>query len=145
MRPTKIQSHHIMRLATINSVATTQLLCNNLLVLGTYASTVGGDIDKINTEFDQNYPQIIARGATVDDPIGMLFTAYQVIPCFNFKTYINRLHDDYLDGKFPTMTHESLMGLAKNKFNYLCNMGTWGAKFLKDDKIVAMAAAIDEL
>jgi hypothetical protein len=43
------------------------------------------------------------------------------------------------------MTHESLMGLAKNKFNYLRNMGTWGAKSLKDDKLVAMAAAIDEL
>ncbi len=37
------------------------------------------------------------------------------------------------------------MGLAKNKFNYLRNMGMWGAKSLKDDKIVVMAAAIDEL
>jgi hypothetical protein len=129
----------------IDFVATTQSLRNNLLALGTYASTVGGNIDKMNTEFDQNYSQIIACGATVNNPIGMLFTAYQVIPYFNFKTYINRLHDDYLDGKFPTMTHESLMGLAKNKFNYLRNMGTWGAKSLKDDKIVVMAAAIDEL
>jgi hypothetical protein len=129
----------------IDSVATTQSLRNNLLALGMYASTVGGNIDKINTEIDQNYSQIIAHDATVDNPIGMLFTAYQVVPCFNFKTYINRLHDDYLDGKFPTMTHESLMGLAKNKLNYLCNMGTWGAKSLEDDKIVAMAAAINEL
>jgi hypothetical protein len=37
------------------------------------------------------------------------------------------------------------MGLAKNKFNYLRNVGTWGAKSLEDDKIVAMAAAINEL
>ena len=40
------------------------------------------------------------------------------------------------------MSHESLMGLAKNKFNYLKNEGTWGAKSLDDDKIIAMAAAI---
>jgi hypothetical protein len=33
----------------------------------------------MNTEFDQNYSQIIARGATIDNPIGMLFTAYQVV------------------------------------------------------------------
>ena len=51
----------IMRLATIDSVATTKALRNNLQNLGTYASTVSGDIDKINTEFDKNHSQIIAR------------------------------------------------------------------------------------
>ena len=45
----------IMRLATINSVATTQALCDNLHVLGTFASTVSGNIDKISSEFDKNY------------------------------------------------------------------------------------------
>lgn len=135
----------IMRLATIDSVATTKALRNNLQNLGTYASTVSGDIDKINTEFDKNYSQIIARGATVDDPVGILFEAYKVVPCHNFKTYIHRMQDDYLDGKLPTMSHESLMGLAKNKFNYLKNEGTWGAKSFEDDKIIAMAAAIENL
>ncbi len=43
----------IMRLATIGSVATTQALRDNLQALGSYASTVSGDIDKINTEFDK--------------------------------------------------------------------------------------------
>ncbi len=113
--------------------------------MGSYASTVSGDIDKINTEFDKNYSQLIARGATVDDPIGILFGAYQVVPCFNFKTYINRMHEDCLEGKLPTLTHESLIGMAKSKFNYLRNKGTWGAKSIDDDKIVAMTAAINEL
>lgn len=135
----------IMRLATIDSVATTQALRDNLHALGTFASTVSGDIDKINAEFDKNYSQLIARGATVDDPIGILFAAYQVVPCFNFKTYINRMHEDYLDGKYQMMTYESLMGMAKNKYNYLRNKGTWGAKSIDDDKIVAMTAAINEL
>ena len=135
----------IMRLATIDSVATTQTLRDNLHALGTFAGTVSGDIDKINAEFDKNYSQLIARGATVDDPIGILFSAYQVVPCFNFKTYINRMHEDYLDGKYQTMTYESLMGMAKNKYNYLRNKGTWGAKSIDDDKIVAMTAAINEL
>jgi hypothetical protein len=75
----------------------------------------------------------------------MLFAAYQVIPCFNFRTYINRMHEDYLNGKHPTMTHKSLMGMAKSKFNYLHNKGTWGAKSLDDEKIVALTAAINEL
>jgi hypothetical protein len=75
----------------------------------------------------------------------MLFAAYQVVPCFNFRTYINRIHEDYLGGKHPTMTHESFMGMAKSKFNYLRNKGMWGAKSLDDDKIVVMTATIDEL
>ncbi len=43
------------------------------------------------------------------------------------------------------MTHESLMGMAESKFNYLRNKGTWGAKSLDNYKIVAMTAAINEL
>jgi hypothetical protein len=65
----------IMRLAMIDSVATTQALHDNLHALGTFASTVSGNIDKVNSEFDKNYSQIIACGATVDNPIGILFSA----------------------------------------------------------------------
>jgi hypothetical protein len=50
----------IMRLATINLIATSQALRDNLQNLGVFAATVNGDIDKINSEFDQNYSQIIA-------------------------------------------------------------------------------------
>jgi hypothetical protein len=50
----------IMILATIISIATTQTLQDNLQNLGIFAATVNGDIDKINSEFDQNYSQIIA-------------------------------------------------------------------------------------
>jgi hypothetical protein len=136
----------IMRLATIDSVATDRALRDNLHALEAFVGTVSGDIDKINTEFDKNYSQLITCGKTFDDPIGALFTAYQVVPCFHFKIYINRMHEDYLDGKLPKMTHKSLMGMAKSKFNYLRNKGMWGAKSLDDDnKIVAMTAAINEL
>ncbi len=135
----------IMQLATIDSVATTQALRDNLHALGTFASTVSGNIVKINSEFDKNYSQIIARGATIDDPIKILFLAYQVVPCYHFKSYINRMHEDYLNGKLVTLTHESLVGMAKSKFNYLHTKSTWGAKSPDNDKIIAMTAAFDTL
>jgi hypothetical protein len=50
----------IMRLATIDSVATTQTLWDNLQNLSVFAATVSGDINKINTEFNKNYSQILA-------------------------------------------------------------------------------------
>jgi hypothetical protein len=49
----------IMRLATINFIATTQTLRDNLQNLSVFAATVSGDIDKINTEFKKNYSQIL--------------------------------------------------------------------------------------
>jgi hypothetical protein len=64
----------IMCLATIDFVASTQTLRNNLQSLVVYAATVNGHIDKVHNKFDKNYSQI-ARGATVDDPIGILFEA----------------------------------------------------------------------
>jgi hypothetical protein len=42
----------IMRLATINLIATTQILWDNLQNLGVFAATVNGNINKINSEFD---------------------------------------------------------------------------------------------
>ncbi len=78
----------IMRLATIDSVATTQTLWDNLQNLSVFAATVSGNIDKINTEFNKNYSQILAHGATVDNPLNLLFNAYLVIPCYHFKIYM---------------------------------------------------------
>jgi hypothetical protein len=134
----------IMRLTTIDLIATTQTLQDNLLNLGVFAAMVNGNIDKINSEFDQNYSQIIARGATVNNSIGIIFEAYSVISCYNFMTYMKRQHDNYLDGKL-TITHEALMASAKAKMDYLKFKGKWGAKTPNDEKIMAMAAKITAL
>ena len=44
----------IMRLTTMDSVATNQTLCENLQALVTFAAAVQGNIDKIHKEFDKN-------------------------------------------------------------------------------------------
>jgi hypothetical protein len=43
----------IMRLATINSITTTQTLHDNLQSLGVYATMVSGDIDKVQNKFNK--------------------------------------------------------------------------------------------
>jgi hypothetical protein len=142
---TPLMSKIIMRLATINSIAATQTLHDNLQSLGTFAATVGGDINKIHSKFDKNYSQLIARGATVDNPIGILFDAYLVVPCHHSKLYICQQHEDYLNGKLTTITHKALMTSAKRKFNWLKTKGLWGAKSPDDEKIVAMTTALNIL
>jgi hypothetical protein len=135
----------IMRLATIDSVATTQTLRDNLQNLGVFAVTAKGDIDKVNAEFDTNYSQLLAQGATLDDPIGILFEAYLLVPCYNFTKYISTKHNDYLDGNLTGLTHQALMSMAKRKFDFLKTKGKWGAKSPNDKKIVALTAEITAL
>jgi hypothetical protein len=113
----------IMWLATIDSITTTQMLHNNLQSLGTYAATVSSGIDKVNSKFNKNYSQLIARGSTVDNPIGILFKTYLVVPCHKFKTYICHQHEDYLNGKLTTITHKALMTSAKHKIDWLKTKG----------------------
>ncbi len=134
-----------MRLTTINSFATTQTLHDNLQLLGMFAAMVCGDINKVHSEFDKNYSQLIARGATIDNPIGILFDAYLMVPCHHFKSYIRQQHEDYLNGKLTTITHEALMTSAKHKFNWLKTKGLWGAKSPDNKKIVAMTTNLNVL
>ena len=135
----------IMRLTTMDSIPTTQSLREHLQNLATFAATVQGDVDKIHEEFDKNYSQIIARGATVDDPIKILFGAYGAVPYYDFKKYIEIQESDYLDGKLAGITHDALRKMAKSKFDWLVNKKKWGARSPDNDKIVAMAAEIQKL
>jgi hypothetical protein len=134
-----------MRLATIDSAATTQTLHKNLQNLGVFVAMINGDINKILGEFDRNHSQLLARGATVDNSIGFLFDAYIIVPCHNFKEYIRHHHDNWLDGKLTGKTQETLMTIATCKCDYLQTKGTWGAKSPGDEKIVAMSAALNAL
>jgi hypothetical protein len=134
----------IMRLATMDSVATTQTLRENLQALGMYVATVKGDINKIHTEFNKNYSQLLSRGPLVDDSIQILFNAYQGVPCYNFQTYMGRQCNDYLDGKI-TLSHKVLLKMTKGKFDWLVSKKKWGAKSPDDEKIVTMAAEIKNL
>ncbi len=106
-----------MRLATIASVTTTKTLCANLNNLPSYTASVNGDVNLINSFFDTNYTQILARGATVDNPIAELFDAYLSVPDYNFKQYISKKQDDYHDGNLgASFTHKNLMAHATAKF-----------------------------
>jgi len=135
----------IMRLATIDSIATTQTLWNNLQNLGVFTIMVRGDINKVNAEFDTNYSQLLAQGATLDDPIGILFEAYLLVPCYNLTKYMSTKHDEYLNGNLHSLTHKAMMSMAKCKSDFFKTKGKWGAKSPDDEKIVAMAAEINSL
>jgi hypothetical protein len=106
---------------------------------------MSGDINKIHGKFDKNYSQLIAHGTTIDNPISILFDAYSVVLCYNFKQYIKHQHEDYLDGRLTGITHKNCMTSAACKYNYLEVKGQWGAKSPNDKKIVAISVQINTL
>ncbi len=97
----------IMVLATINSVATTKTLRSNLREQPTYCSTIKGDIELLHSYFNSNYTQIIARGATVDNPVDILFSAYMVVPCNNLNATSSASKMPTLMGHSPSCTRNS--------------------------------------
>ncbi len=133
----------VMRLATIDSVATEESLCAKLRELHLLTSSLKYELPKIHALFHQYYTQLIARGASIDDPIGILFQIYLTINCTNFRNYIQRKHDMYYDGETPTLTHETLMASATDKYNYLVNKGQWCQE--TDTHVVALAAEVEKL
>jgi hypothetical protein len=133
----------IMRLATINSVATTETLRKNLDGLPAYAASVNGDVDMINSYFDANYSQILARGATIDDPLSKLFEGYLAIPDDTFRKYILSKQERYHDGELGALyTHESLMAQASAKFAFLKVCDVWAAKSPEEERLVALIAEL---
>ncbi len=134
-----------MRLAIINSVTTTQTLRNNLQSLGMYAARVSSDINKVHSKFNKNYSQLIARGATINNPIDIMYKAYLMVPCHHFKSYIPQQHGDILDGKVTTITHKALMTSEKRKFYWLKTRGLWEPKSPDNEKIVAITVALNAL
>jgi hypothetical protein len=59
----------IMRLATMDSIATNEALQANINSLPQYATSANGDVNLINSYFDVNMSQLLARVQTVDNPI----------------------------------------------------------------------------
>ena len=133
----------LMRLATIDSAATTESLRAKLRELYMLASSLNYDLPKLHSMYHQYYSQLVARGASVDDPIGILFNIYLSINCAEFRTYIQRKHDMYYDGELPSLTHETLMASANDKYTYLVNKGLWCQE--KDSSVVALAAEVERL
>ncbi len=82
---------------------------------------------------------------TLNNPIGIAFEAYLLVPCYNFVKYMGTKHDDYLNGKLTGITHQAMMSMAKCNFDFLKTKGKWGAKSPDDEKIVAKAAKINSL
>ena len=105
---------------------------------------VNGNIDLINSYFDVNYPQILAKGSTIDDPVAKLFYAYLATPDYTFKEYMKKKQDAYHDSDLgANFTHEKLMAQATAKFTYLTPRKLWGSRSPDEEKLITMITDLE--
>lgn len=135
----------MMRLATIDSVATTESLRASLRELKDMVPSLNYDLPKIHALYHQYHSQLIARGASIDDPIGILFGIYLAINCTKFQAYVQRKHDMYYDGELTGLTHETLMASANDKYTHLVTTGEWLPKQSADPTVIALTAELEKL
>ena len=137
----------IMNCATINSKATEATLRGYLTNMPSIMVSVKSNIPDYNSQFDTYHSQLVQRGCTYDAHIQALFDGYLVAQDFEFRVYMKRLYDDWIDerGDMKDITHEKLMSMALNKYNFHVTKHEWGAKSEDEQRIVALTAEMTGL
>jgi len=134
----------IMRIATLDSKATTSMLRENLRDLPSYMIKCNSNIDDYHLFFTTNHTQLIGRGETLEDPMNLLFNGYFVATDANFQKWAHEKEDQWMEDS-PLMAncdHLKLITMASNKYNVIKAKGNWGAKSAADLKIVALSAEL---
>ena len=137
----------IMRLATLDTSATSAAIRNNIMKVAEYAKKVNGDVDQINAFVDLNYTQLKARGDTVPDASTAIMKAYIASPDVKFSKYFSKKLDDYWD-ETPEMHNisvEALLKKAKSKFDLIKSQDEWGALSQEAQDIIALKSMVDEM
>ena len=70
----------IIQMATMDSRTTISIFRTNLNDIASYAIGVSGDVEKITAYFNENVSQIKAAGASVRDPVDILFRGLLAVP-----------------------------------------------------------------
>jgi hypothetical protein len=104
----------IIRMSTMDSRATISILQAKLNNIASYAIGVSGDVEKITAYFTKNVSQIKAAGASVSDPVDIVFKGLLAVPCKEFCRYIGNKEDLYYNGSL-TFTAEELVIMAQQK------------------------------
>jgi hypothetical protein len=134
----------LMRVATMDSVATIKALKAELLGLNAYAVEVKGDVKQILAKFVEVGNRLRAAGEEVKSTQDYLFAALKAVPVPAFVQYIVLKEDAHDDGTVP-VSPEQLIIWAQQKYNLMMNKGEWIIEASKKDEIVAMRAEIDDL
>jgi hypothetical protein len=103
----------IMRLATIDSIATTKTLDANLNNLPSYPASVDSNVKLINSYLIPTTPRSLQGELPSTTPLPSCLT--------RTSQYTSKKQDNYHDGNLgANFMHKNLMAQVTDKFTYLC-------------------------
>ena len=79
-----------------------------------YAAEVEGNVEMITAFFTEHLGQLKAYGASLDNPMEILFKGLLAVPCKDFCQYIRDKKDMYNDESL-TLTPKELVRMAQQK------------------------------
>ncbi len=136
----------VIQQAYLDSNATTLFIRMALTNLDDYMVKVDSDIKKFNDHVNDLVDSLSARGEATHDLLINLFKGYKACEDKEFVAFIKRKEDAYEDNHSnQTITPESLMESAKDKFDTLMTKGEWKAQTEEQKKIVALEAKVQTL
>jgi hypothetical protein len=127
----------IIRMATMDSRATISIIRAWLNDIDAYAARVTGNIEKITEFFTDNLDRLKASGANLDTEVDVLFKGLKVVPCEEFRNYINRKEEQYTDGTL-SYTSKELAIVAQQRYALMKTKGTFMKSQAIEHKIVSM-------
>ena len=127
---------------------TTQHLEDRLEALPQFFVAHDSDVPKLHMEYREVTALLTGRGKTDYDGLKYLFRAYALCKDKEFRDYIKRKKEDH-DDAYPNspLTVDKLIQAAQNKYTLRTRESgnVWGSKTPDEERIVAMAAQLEEM
>jgi hypothetical protein len=132
--------------ASVDTIATENVLRTAISTMPSKLKELGGDIKAFNLYVTQLRQALMARGQVVDKNQFLLnvLIAYSTSTDSEFREYIKQKRNMYEDGAI-TMTLESLMKNAVNKYDLKNQDGSWNAPDDRDASIIALQTQVKYL
>jgi hypothetical protein len=132
--------------ASVDTIATENVLRTAISTMPSKLKELGGDIKAFNLYVTQLRQALMARGQVVDKNQFLInvLIAYSTSTDAEFREYIKQKRNMYEDGAI-TMTLESLMKNAVNKFDLKNQDGSWNAPDDRDASILALQTQVKYL
>jgi hypothetical protein len=110
-----------------------------------YAAEVKGNVEMITEFFAEHLGQLKAYGATIYNPMEILFKGLLAVPCKEFCRYIRDKESDYNDESL-TLTPNELATMAKQRYMIMKTKGTFSNSIKsRNEEMIELRAELNQI
>lgn len=131
----------LVRESGIDTQATATYIREQLHSLDTYMGKVDSNIAEFNTHVQDLIIQLAQRGEQTTDLLFYLFRGYKAAKDEKFVKFIEEKEEKFEEGEL-TLTADSLMTLASNKYKTRLNKQVWKQPSEQETSIIALKAEL---